>query len=63
METYEALEMEVNYIVTIGGDDTAFSTTASVMDYIYIVLTNSNMEDEKLALAALYEYWAAAEDY
>ena len=56
------LEIPHTFEVKVG-NATALSTTASVMDYISIVLNTSKMEDEKLALAALYEYWAAAEAY
>ena len=42
---------------------TVFSITASPMNYISQVLANSAQDDEKLALAALYEYCAAAKAY
>ena len=56
------LELPFTFVVKVG-DDTALTTTASVMDYISIVLNNAKADDEKSALAALYEYWAAADTY
>lgn len=56
------LECASSFAVNVG-DVLALTTTASVMDYISLALTNSDQNDEKLALAALYEYWAAADSY
>ena len=56
------LAVPFRFTVSVG-NQAAFTVTASVMDYISMVLAQSEAEDEKLALAALYEYWAAASAY
>ena len=45
------------------GNSQVFSMTVSPISYVNAVLSNSSADDEKQALAALYEYWRAASAY
>lgn len=56
------LDVPFEFIVNVGNEK-AFTTTASVMNYIAIVLSNTDNDDEAKAMAALYEYWVAAKAY
>ena len=62
-ETLAAIPKEPASLYKVG-DTAVFDITASVLSYVHSVLTaNSSQADELNAMAALYEYWLAAENY
>ena len=52
-----------NHVTMEIGENTVFGLTVSPISYVRLVLPGSTANDEKNALAALYEYWQAAEAY
>ena len=55
------LDHNYSLVLTVGGD-TAFNAAISTLYYLNIVLNNTSAPlDEQLAIAAMYQYWAAAE--
>ena len=63
-QTIAANNLEVGSSFNVKhGTENVFTITASPMNYISLVLGQSTADDERYALAALYEYWAAADGY